>query len=519
MEIKRETSYTKNLKCQDVYTESSADYILPDYLGDVRKILFTEATLRPSGRFAGGDDVEFSGVVVYSVIYLDSEGELSSAEFTSDYDYSVACNGESYRDSVSETRISGYSVRSMGPRKLSARANLVGSVRVSEVGTLEIAGDVFEGDSSPELNTKLVKIRKGYTSAVCEREYAEQLCQLDGAMADEVRVIYSSAENKLESVEMEDGGARVRGKLKLYAVICRGDEPAYGLEKQLSIDELVPFDEVGENMKLIPEVNISSLRVNVNPNELGCEVVASAIAEICVLAESNEPLELTLDGYLKTCPTENSYEDFHFETFCDLLTSSHPHSAELNKAEGELMCATDLVFVTATPKVERVECTPEGVRVIGEVRYSGIVSENNDDTTTYSGLKFSSPFDINVKHGCQNSEKTIVSAKVVATNAGANIDENSINLCSTLEVIITLCQEGCERVLVSSSKSEGEAYEKTGGVITVYYPNDGDTLFSVAKRFHTSGLKIARDNDISDQVFARENESGSLRGIKKLLIY
>ena len=29
MEIKRETSFTKNVKCQDVYTESQADYVLP----------------------------------------------------------------------------------------------------------------------------------------------------------------------------------------------------------------------------------------------------------------------------------------------------------------------------------------------------------------------------------------------------------------------------------------------------------------------------------------------------------
>ena len=42
--------------------------------------------------FAGGDEVEFSGIVVYNVVYLDAEGELCSAEFSSDYDYSVKCS-------------------------------------------------------------------------------------------------------------------------------------------------------------------------------------------------------------------------------------------------------------------------------------------------------------------------------------------------------------------------------------------------------------------------------------------
>ena len=168
MEIKSETSYTKNIKCSDVYTESAADYSLPDYLGDVRKILFSEATLRPSGRFAGGDEVEFSGVVVYNVIYLDSEGNLSSVEFTSDYDYSVKCSGESYKDSVSDTRVSAFAIRLVGPRKISARASLVGSVRLSEEEHLSVSGNGFESDSAPETSVKTVFVRNSRISSSIE---------------------------------------------------------------------------------------------------------------------------------------------------------------------------------------------------------------------------------------------------------------------------------------------------------------------------------------------------------------
>ena len=133
MEIKKDISYKKSTKCQDVYTESQVDYVLPDYMGDMRKILFTEATVRPSGKFAGGEAVEMSGIVVYNVIYLDSDGALSSVEFSSDYDYSVKCSGDNYNDSVAATRVSNYAIRLIGPRKISARASLVGSVRLLDI--------------------------------------------------------------------------------------------------------------------------------------------------------------------------------------------------------------------------------------------------------------------------------------------------------------------------------------------------------------------------------------------------
>ena len=66
---------------------------------------------------------------------------------------------------------------------------------------------------------------------------------------------------------------------------------------------------------------------------------------------------------------------------------------------------------------------------------------------------------------------------------------------------------------------EDEAYSKEGAKITVYYPTAEDTLFSVAKRFHTSAVKVASDNSLTESVMSRENSEGSLQGVKKLLIY
>lgn len=518
MEIKRETSFTKNVKCQDVYTESQADYVLPDYLGDVRKILFTEATLRPSGRFAGGDEVEFSGVVVYNVIYLDSENNLSSAEFTSDYDYTVKCSGENYKDSISDTRVSNYAIRLMGPRKFSARASLVGSVRLSETDSLTVEGDAFD-DGGAEVNTKSVKMRRQMPSGVCEREYAESLARLDGVAKDEVRLIYSGAETEVDSVEAVDEAVRLRGRLCIKAVLCVADEPAYRLEKQINFDESLPFEGVSADMKLLPELTVSSLKCLVNADENGCEVVGSAILEASVLAETNETVDLTLDSYLKSCPTDNTYEDFSYQTLCDLSTVRGVHNAEVEKGDLECEGIEDIIFLSATPKVEQVDCSGDRVNIIGEIRYTGIASENNDDGISYVGFKFTSPFGTNVNISCQNNGKMQFETRVSASGANATMDSGRIYASCNLESCVTAVCEEKEKILASSVKREDEKYEKTGATITVYYPDEGDTLFSVAKKFRTSGLKIARDNDISEQVFAASNPEGVLRGIKKLLIY
>ena len=519
MEIKRDVSYTKNVKCQDVYTESHADYVLPDYQGDVRKILFTEATLRPSGRFAGGDEVEFSGVVVYNLVYLDGEGALSSCEFTSDYDYSVKCNGECYKDSVSNTRISNYSLRLIGPRKISARANLVGSARLSQSECISVSGDAFEADEAIEVNQKSVEICQSAVSAVAEREYAESLAEFDGMTRDEVSVIYTKADTELVSVEAEGGEVRLCGKLHLLAVVNLEGEGARSLNKTIDFDEKVEFDAASLEMKLNPELTVSSLKCIINANDSGCEAVASVILEMCVIGECNETVDLTLDGYLKDCPTDNSYDSFCFQTLCDAASASCTHNTEVKMEEIEAENLCEVVFLSATPKVEKVECHNGCAEISGEVRYCGVGCQDLEGEKTYVGLKFTAPFSTNVNICCQNDEKMQVETKVVATLAEGSIEGSCLCASCNIECYVTVCCQMQEKILASMVKRADEKYEKTDAKITVYYPTEGDTLFSVAKKFRTSGAKIARDNEVYEQVFAADNESGSLAGIKKILIY
>ena len=519
METNTNVDYLKSVRCADVYTESSTDYVLPDYLGDVRKILFTEAILRPSGRFAGGDEVEFSGIVVYNVIYLDNEGGLCSVDFTSDYDYSVKCSGENYNDSIADTRISNYAVRLVGPRKINAKASLVGSVNLCEKESLCASGDAFVGEYVPEINRGFAKVRVSKTSSVTEREYAESLATLDGAIADEVSVIHSYMDVMVDDVHQEESTACLRGKIRMCAVIKNNDEPAYCTEKTVAYEENIDFESIMPDMTLIPQISVTSLRTEINAEETGCNVVMSAIVEMCVVGEGNQSVSLVLDGYLKEMPTDNGYESFNYTTLSDAVTVRESHSAEISRSEIDSQQLREIVFLTSTPKVEAVEPCDNGVTVSGEIRYSGIASELSSDKISYTGIKFSKPFSININLNCQNDDKTHVDVEIHTQNASASVDDEKLYVSCSLVCSAVATTDSCQEILSSMSCTDGKSYESDCAKITVYYPTPEDTLFSVAKRFRTSTLKVASDNDITEAVFSHDNPNGSLAGVKKLVIY
>lgn len=518
MENKTEIEFTRNTRCVQTYTDTSAEYVLPDYNGDVRKILYTSAEVRPSGRFAGGDEVECSGIVVYEIVYIDSENKLTSVTFTSDYDYSVKCSGESYRDSFAETTVSNYAIRLVGPRKIAAKASLVGNVAVVESGKATVEGDSFCGDENPEVQSRRFKIRRSLSSESREREYAEMIARLDGAIADEVSVISTYADAVAEEVSVGDGEVTVRGNLTLSAIIKNGDMPAYQREKVVPFEESVPFPEAREGMFFVPEIQISSLTATINASEIGTEVVVSAVLEYSVVGETNEEGEIVTDSYLKACAVENGYEDFTYNELSSVIASRETESGSVQRADVEAEGIREILFLKAAPKTESVVNEGGRLCVKGELKYSGIASAvDADGAIGYVPLRFSVPFERSFE--VKSCDRPSFEVHVKSHNASATFDAAKLYATCTVEVNVVTCEEKHIKRLASSRRLADHKFEKSDSRIVIYYPDKSETLFSIAKKYKSTVGKIASDNMLTADVMTDSDGNEMPINVKKLLIY
>ena len=252
MEQNNEISYLKSARCQDVYTDSSAEYVLPDYNGDVRRILYTGATVRPAGSFTGEGEVVYSGIVVYDVVYLDGDGTLSSVSFTSDYELTSKCPTDSLSGAYADTRVANFAVRPVGPRKISAKASLVATPHAVTEHTYAPGGDAFSDRQSPETLTRVANIHKSCVSETVEREYAEEVVHVDGAIADELSVIHAAIDPMIEEVENDGDEITVRGSFTLSLTLKNGDEAAYREQKKIPFYFSVNAPYKAAQLKLHP---------------------------------------------------------------------------------------------------------------------------------------------------------------------------------------------------------------------------------------------------------------------------
>lgn len=517
MDIKNEVKFGKLSSFTEAFAESSVDYTLPDYLGDVRRVLFTKCEARAASLFKADDCEEVSGIVAYNVIYIDADNKLCSASFSSDYDTSVKTGTDTEVKASASPKVLSYNVRLVGPRKFSAKASVSTLLRVTSEDLIAAGGTAYGGEEKPISATRVLKIHNSLSSERVEREYAEVVERLDGSIADEVNVLYTSADVVFDGVEASDGEAVVSGTLVLSAVIQDADSPIYFVEKRVPIEERIPFEDVSADMSLIPEGTVVSLSSNVNRDEEGSEVVISAVVEYAVVGEYNEEVMVTTDAYLKKFAVENTYSDYAYSELVDSQTVSESLSSDITREEIFGDALREIVYLEAIPKIEEMSFEGAKTLIRGDMKLSGLASVNDEDgEISYTGLKFTVPFELAFK--CNAVEGDSFKCNIRASCPTSTIDTDRIKLAYTVSCDVTATRARCEKILIESSSVGDERLESVAGRITVYYPDSDESLFSVAKKFHTTPEKIAEDNALSESV-AASSESGGLGGVKKLFIY
>ena len=185
--MQTEKEYISERSIIGLHSESVGEYPLPDYNGDVKRVLMITPRVVTTGKYMNEASLEFSGNVFYDVMYLDAQNNLSRAEFSTEFELGMKQDSECYEDSMISTAISSYNVRLIGPRKFSAKASLSSDVRILERKRLEILGDAADEDAET-LSENAEVLTSAFLSADSQ-ELRGDVAFIDGAIEDEVHQI------------------------------------------------------------------------------------------------------------------------------------------------------------------------------------------------------------------------------------------------------------------------------------------------------------------------------------------
>ena len=516
--FKEDENRYRRVALREISAEASCDYVLPDYLGDVRKILFTEARCLPLPTYMSGEEISASGAVEFRMIYTDSEGRLSSVSFTEDYESSERVLSDNSPEISSESEISSFSMRLLGPRKISAKARVATSARLVFDERVELCGRAAEL-SSLETARRCVSAMNFLAGESSEREYAEAMAMLDGVTLEDARVIYERAECHISECRATAGEVTVSGEHLISAIIADCDECAELYERSIPFSEVLKLDGASEDMSASVSVIYPSLKIELTPSDTGVSVCASLIAEYTPNAIGNRPLEMIADGYLTDRECECRYGRLELMRFIDRRSLEDTQEASADPSSLSLENLESVLFTSAEAKVKNVESIGEMLKITSDIRFSGIACEKNGDgATTYAPIRHTVECTKEIPFDCGNLGDGCPLVSLAVSEVKGRVEDGAPVLCARLCYLIELSSKEEHRHLCEIDFTSDPEEKRENGKITVYYPDTEDTLFSVARKFRTTSERIAIDNSLSEATVSDGYAEGSLRGVEMLII-
>lgn len=500
-----------------VSCESSTEYTLPDYMGDVRRVLHSEAMASPATGFVGEGSAEFSGVVAYRVLYVNADGQLEEAEFTSEYDFSVPV-GEHAFAAHDDTRVTSFSVRPMGPRRFHAKSCLRSTVDIEESG-VSVAPKLPEGS---ERQTATLNVMQRLHGESEEREYAQVLTHLAADMAtssreefvprdeqapgegdgwvDEVRILSAGGYITVQQAQAVSDGVLLSGTMELSAIVTTPGQPPFAITRSVPFEEKIAILGGAEDMQASGRAQLCSVTASVNPDAEGAEVVLHVVAEFAADAFAERAVPVVTDAYLPGQGSTQEYGQLQYARFCGTGCEQMPLSATVAREDWDSDCAREVLLTHAHPVLERVETGENGARAIGRVELHAVCCGIGEhDVPVYTVMKTGVPFALSLP--CQMGTDGCLTARVDVQQLRGTLDASGLLLEGTLAV----CWEGrCEQTVQSVTALSPVPREAApAGHLTVYYPAAGETLWEIGKRFCVPVGRLAEENGGEEACLSR----------------
>ncbi len=472
--------------------ESHGEYHLPDYAGDLKKILCASARIVPAGKFFGDGEVQFGGAVQYDFWYLDAENKLTHEAFSSDYEFS--CVRGEQTDGAAAVSVAHFSLRPSGPRRITARATLQARVHLREEAEYALESEI--DTSLLQTSEKTVQIGRMLFSKPAEREYAEAIA-LPASYAVGAEVSLCEGYVQIERAEAEEGGVILHGTYAVVAVLMADGAAPLRVAEEFPIEERIPLEGCAEAMNVTASGFFTSLTASVKEGENGASLTFHGICELSCTAEGNEAVSLIEDAFAVGGGASAESETLAYDSFGFAKTVLR--SVELQLPLGEdATCASDGIFhTTVLLKNEARTARERELCYTAEAEVCALgFSTDEEGGRHYTAHKLTAPFSVSVPLETEPLADGKISVEASVGLCEGRMDDGAICVRFCLMLCIRNRAER-EMTCVRRVRVAANEKEKRAPAYEIYYPSARETLWSIAKRYGVSVASIAAANRIS----------------------
>lgn len=477
------------------FRDITAEYTLPDYLPDINRLLRVSANAERAEKYCSGNEIEYDGKIICSIVYATGDGEIRCAVFDSDYAGSVSAGELDFSAATVETHTENVSCRLSGPRKLTLKCKLCASVSIYPVRSCEpaLTGKGAQGyEEHLQQRKKRIEFSKESFAEEKNTPVSEDI-ETEPGMPPIERIVFVNLTPGALETRAQGGKISYSGALTAEVLYESGaEERRYvSFSREVPVSGTVEADEAREDSFILCDIEAVNVSFRPQTNELGETKTVELDFDYSVYFRifNKESAEITTDAYSTLCETENEASSFKytvpecFKTF----NFSFGESEECGEENLE-----NVIFASAEASLLSAEKAGSRTSVSGSVTFYAII-EGAGGTFTSKTVTF--PFKAETDTGKHAELFSHISA---AYASGVNVRAVGGKLYCDCEITVCLAifaEKEAEALTAVTVHADRPVKQACGFNIVLYYPTRGESLWSVAKKYSTTEEKLSSAND------------------------
>lgn len=510
--------------CLDpILSEAGCDYTLPDYLPEIRKILSVRAEVLPGMPLTAGAGVELGGSVLHQVIYADGEGRLQTLPLHADYALSAGAAEGELTGTFADTAVLGTVCRLGGPRKISLRTRLESRLRLLAEDNVEpdVRGMGSERDRA-SLQTLSCRVESEELYCARSPEIALTATLRPEGTGEGLRAVYGGGGVLVSECRAEKDALTARGEVWLRVLCTENEGAPYVLRERVPFETRFACEGVREGDGCVGHGRLLSCELTVLPSEgeEGGSVTADLSIELecCAMAKTScmPTVALYSTAYEMTC----EHRDLTYHRPLGAAMGHYTVSGRRSRTECDAENAATVV--DAHGRVELGTVALEGGRAVvsGRVLCDLIFTEpptGEGVAPTLLSAPIECPFRIEIDLRIEPGATPSFVCHADLIGARGRIEEKALALDCEIALWVRAFEKKQTRILMAAEPA-GALPTDTQGRVRVVYPQKGDSLFSLAARYHKNRATLASDNGLPEAALANAASPSSLDGVHHLLI-
>ncbi len=479
------------------------DFSLPDYCPDIQRILKCQICPQISSRNISGDKLYIEGSADISLIYLDVEKmSIRCCEHTSPFSVSVNLKG-SVQDAVifTKTKVEYVNCRAVTPRRLDIHGAFSIFVKVKckkdKSIVYDIDGEGIQKKKTPTKYSNIVGMGQQYFTV-------NEMIDKGSKQPDIEYILKTIVTTELQDYKTLTNKVMVNAQANIRILYVSDIE--YGtvdiMEHTIPISQIVDIEGVEDDC--ICDVNVEVLNHDVNirqdeDSESNLLAFESKIG-ISAIAYAEKDTSVLSDVYSMDYESEPKYENIS-------LTS-------LNSTINEPYISKSIIEISSNGISEILDVIGELSNIKsfakdGAIIFSGkinvcILAKDAEEIPFYSErlIEFEYQYDFE-----RNSDSILCEENVILKSCDCKINgQNSVEVVSELQIGAMVYSENDYMSITDIYIDEEKPRKKDKNTaLTIYYTDNDEELWNIARKYCTSVEKIKEENDMDDDTLQGRN--------------